>query len=492
MPRVRNVLILALLLLAGLPGARAQEEDSVTVWTEPREIDGWLDILPGQTLIVRGTQIALDRGFHVFPGALLVVESVPGQLTGFAARNQTAGWEGHVEGVAYLNGTAQDPVVLDRVGGAAQATGDTIFFSTGVVVAEGLLETNHAVFMNYTSGVKSGANATVRLHNTTFDSARGLGLVASQGEIWANDTTFRGRGAGLWSVADGKSNLRDVTFENGGIAIMSNGNYTNVDGMRVVGSDGCVRTTVGRFDGSDIECIGYTQGGVIISKPVKGTRLPTARIQGLRVTTDAVNASPAVQVLNAPGAVLRDLDIGPVTSQGIFIDRRMPEISNVTFRGTAHFAVVAMDVEEDAPTAQIGQGTPGEAGWLFVASRFTARVVDTKGELAEGVTVSLQDRNGSMALRRTTGAGGTTASGVVVVRTVDAEGKLEEHLYDVEARSRDGQESWTREGYQPDGEVLLVNLLSTPTEEVPGAGLPLVLLALLGVALASRYRRGRI
>lgn len=498
MPRAWAIpLLVAMFFLAGLPVASAddaeggpEEQDPNTiVWTEPQDVTDLLVVHHNETLIVRGVQIALDKGFHVQVDGRLILESLPGKPAGFTAKNES-GWVGEVYGSVYANGTPEDPVLLDGVGGLAQASGDTVLFTTGIGVTEGLLWTDHVVIQNYTSGVKSGLNATLMLHNTTFTSERGLGLVASQGQIWGWDLTFDGKAASFWSVAAGRSNLYDSTFQRNNFGIVSNGLDTTVHGIRIQDSEGCIRTTVGYFNGTDVECLRYNTSGIVISKPVKGARLPTATFRGVRATTEAPNATAAIQVIAAPNTVLEDLDLGPLPTQGVYVERHMPAISNATFRGNGHYNVLAIDVERNVPAGKIGEGESGAEGWLFVGYRFSARVLGIDSVPAEGATLLARHQNGTLALRKITNAAGTTSTALLAIREVPPDGNVLDHTYDLEAMSRDGRGRWSRQDYVPDGDVLLVQLLEqAPANDTPGPSVLLVLLSVAFVAVAARRRR---
>ena len=493
----RGPLAALLLLVATLPAvASAQEagDPAVTLWTEARTTEGELKVENGTKLVIRDAVVSLGGPLVVEAHGVLVLETT-GQPTGLAA-GPHGGYSLRVHGAMFLNGTLESPVTVDGSGGLGVASGDTILFRDGIE-STGLLDATHARFVNYTAGLRSGANATVNLRDTLFQSPKGLGLVASLGYITGERVTFEGPGAGYWSVANGQGTLRDSTFREGGTAIMSNGNTTVLERVRVERSEGCIRNTVGILRVTGFDCVDYNGTGIHVSKPVKGSRLPSATLQDVRVSTTRPNASIAIHVSNAPGTVLDGIDVGPVPQQGVVVDGDMATISNATFHGVGDFNVAVFDVVRNAPTAQIGDGTPGPSGWLFVGHRFSARVLGVDGQPAPGAVVEVRHANGTLALRKTTTGQGVTTTSALPNLVVGPDGVVHAGNYTLRAFHPQNGGLWTREGYVPDGDVLLIHLLETQgaaatPKDTPGPSA----LALLGVVAALgyglRYRRSRI
>jgi hypothetical protein len=497
LPSARPLLV-SLLLVALSPLATAQEgsdSPSHEVWTEARTVDDLFQVPANGSLTIRDAIVTLGRGIDVQAGGVLVLEST-GRPTGLVAKNASGYTLRVYGGAVYANGTPESPIVFEGVSGTGQASGDTILFTTGIEVM-GRFEASHARIANYSSGLKSGANATVDLRDVAFESGRGLGLVASQGLITAEGLSFRGKGAGFWSVADGKAVLRNSTFRDGNVAIMSNGNYTILENVQVRDSFGCIRNTVGRLETNGFECVDYNDTGILVTRPVKGFRLPTATLVGVRVSTSLPNASAAIHISEAPGAVLDGVDIGPVPKEGIALDGVMPaSISNVTFRGTGEYAVMVIDASRDLPTERIGNGTPGTKGWLLVGYRFSARVLGVDGNPQGGAILEARHPNGTLATRKATNVAGVTPLTLLPIRTVDANGTVEEYAYNVRAYHTNSSGLWSREGYVPDGDPLLVQLLKVetnqPSKSTPGFSFLGALGAVGAVGFILRYRRNRI
>lgn len=492
----RKTLLLATLLLAtALPSAAAQDEDgSVTVWTaaDSRHIAGFVDVPANTTLIVRGATLELEDGFNVALGGTLILE----EGTVLKAGDEN-GWLIDDQGTIEVRGTATDPVRMEGLGGSGQNNGDTILFSGGIIVGGGVFDARHLHVTNYTSGIKAAWNSSVRLTDVFFNSSKGLGLVASQGMIEGERLTLRGRGAAYWAVADGHAVIRNSTFEESGIfAIVSNGNETIVENVRVLNSGGCVRNTVGRIVVRGLHCEGFQTDGVVIAKSARGTRLPEAEISGARIFSSHPNASTGVAILGATGHRLSDLDIGPVGSWGLVFDTVTPRHQNVTFHEVGRYNIALLNPQVPAPPSYIGEGAAGAEGWLFVGYPTQARIVDPDGAPVEGAYFEGRYDNGTLAFRKTTLASGLAATSYLPLFEMGADRSLRNHTYDLRAYDpRDGA-LWSRDAYVPDGEVLLVRLAEplapTVDEDIPGPSLALLLGALVVVATALRYRRSRI
>lgn len=487
----KTFLLAALLVVSVLPLASAEVGgEGVTIWNESKHVKGFVEVANDTTLIVRGAVLELEDGFIVHPLGKLVLEAgtvlKPGDDNGYLIDNQ-----GRME----VRGRADSPVVIEAIGGAGQNSGDTILFTGGLAVNGGTLDAEHLFMGNYTSGLKAAWNSTVRLRDVTFNATKGLGLVASQGMIHGERLVFRGPGAAYWAVADGHAEIRDSEFQgNGTFAAVVNGNETIFRNVRIDSYDTCIRTTVGRLELHDVECTGFRADGLVVSRPVKGFRMPDLVVKGGRIHTDEPTALSAISIVKAPAHRLDDVSIGPVPRWGLVLESTQLRAGNLTFQGVGVHNVAFINPIVPVNPERIGNGTAGAEGWLFVGFPTMARVVDGEGKPLQGAIFEGKYDNGSLAFRKATPESGLTSSAYLPIMVIGPDGQVTNTTYSLRAFHPEKGGSWSRESYVPDGQMLLVQL--TPSEgggnPVPAPSFGLLVGALVAVALASRYRRSRI
>lgn len=486
----RSLVVFVALLLVGMPTVLAQDNEAqgTTVWSENRAVEGLHEIQDGETLVIRGAMITLDEGILVHPGGKLVLHS--NDKSAFLTAGRAIGWNLTVRGELEILGTPSNPVIFNGLGGVASAAGENIIFQGGLDVA-GPADVRHARFINYSSGVKVTPNGTLTIRDSEFLSFRGLGLVSIAGPIDASDLTFRYRGASLWTIAAGKANLSDSVFYNASTAVMATGNETYLRNVRMEGAETCLRHTQGILRADGVECIEYLAIGLTVSRPSKGFRMPDSEIRNARITSMQVNATVAVHVNQAPGAVFDGIHIGPVTLQGVLADGTFPTLRNLTFEGIgASYAVAIMNPDAKVPAEKIGTGTPGPQGWLFVGYRASARILDPEGNPAAGAVIQAFYENETMALQKRAGENGLTAAGILPYIQIGPDGVAKIEKYELEAFLPETTAHWTRSDYTPDGEILLIRLVEgADPRPTPGPTPLLVLVILVGVALVAARRR---